>query len=257
MSDRYEMTKYGPSGSSFSFGSYRANEGMEFWRSPLREGKFRVPVVYCHGAGGTTPTTREVYREDFASLNRLGHDVITADLGGLDTWGNVASSGPGTNAVDQAITFANTTYNTRTDKVLLFADSMGALVALNWAWRNPTKIGAIALRAPVVALQAFHERNEAFFGTSMHLGYGNHAGVISAYPTRDPQQNLASILPFGARIRAWYCTTDEFIPPSEVTTFITAVGGSLGTPIVGGHLNLAACRSDETSIWLARFGEMT
>ncbi len=224
--------------------SYRSGEGHLVYVGRSQNSTDQTPVIFCHGYLLAISQQYAVdgilsasYIDDMQAIcggARL--PVIASDLGGPSTWGNdsvVATGG----AIDDLIAWANNpatapdavvtgapVFGTRTDKVVLFAESMGCLNALNWAWRNPGKVEAIVLRAPVVALDAFHDRNSGVFGAIIEAAYGGSPGYEAALATHDPMENLDLIRPFGHRIQCWIGTADEFIPTAEVQAFAELVG---------------------------------
>lgn len=249
--------------------SYRSGEGHLVYAGRLLNTPGRIPVVFCHGfllsiAQMYEPATsirRKAYLDDFQAIaGGATNPVVAADLAGPSTWGNdsvVATGG----AIDDLLAWANNpatapdavvtggpVFGTRTDKVALFAESMGCLNALNWAWRNPGKVAAIVLRAPVVALDAFHDRNSGTFGAIIEAAYGGAPGYEAALATHDPMLNLDLIRPFGHRIQLWAGTSDEFIPPSEAQAFAELVGAEYHE-IPGTHADLVNTPPDEVGFF--------
>lgn len=235
--------------------SYRSGEGHLVFTGRLQNTPGNIPVIFCHGFALSIPLLYDdlrdaKYVDDFQSVAGGARiPVIASDMGGASTWGidAVVTSG---GAVDDLIAWANNpatapdaivtgapVFGTRTDKVALFGESMGCLNALGWAWRNPSKVAAIVLRAPVVALDAFHDRNSGTFGAIIESAYGGLSAYNAALPTHDPMQNLDLIRPFGHRIQLWAGTDDEFIPPAEVQAFAELVGAEYNQ-VPGMHADL-------------------
>jgi pimeloyl-ACP methyl ester carboxylesterase len=239
--------------SSKARNTYRATEGQLQYIGRSQRPEGRVPVLFLHGfnlSGDIAGFHRApAYNDDFRAIAGSTYPVIVFDAGGGSTWGNddvVAASG----AIDDLLTFVATDPNLLVDtsKVALFAESMGTLNALNWAWRNPGKVRAMVLRAPIVAMEAFRTRNAATFGAVMDAAYGG--SIDSAeYDAHDPMRNIDLIRPFGDRILLWYATSDEYIPPAEVEAFAELVGAT-AIEVPGNHADTVNTRVDKTAMWL-------
>lgn len=189
-------------------------------------GAGRVPVIYCHGFAGSALagpySDSDEAADDLRSIASMGYPAFVPDLAGPSTWGNTASI----TALAATVTNLGTACGTRTDKVALAAESMGALVALNWAWRNPTKVAAVMLRVPVVNLEGFRARNVGVFGGAIHSAYGGSSSYTAALPDHDPAHanQLATLRSLADRIKVWHTTSDEYVAVAEVVAWCTAVG---------------------------------
>lgn len=205
-----------------------------------------MPILHCHGFGGTVLNMMSAsYIDDFRAMAQTSHPVSTSDQGGTTTWGNPLAIA----RVDNQITYSSNNLGTRTDRVALIGDSMGALLALNWAWRNPGAPRAIALRSPVVALEAFYDRNAVFQG-AIDAAYG---GTLSEaeLDDHDPMRNLDLIRPFGDRIAMWYATDDDYVPLAEVESFAALVGAQL-FQIEGEHEATLGVPPDQPAYWITK-----
>lgn len=224
-------------------------EFISVWRGSKVTGG--VPVILVHGyqadafqwffpssAGRTAPI-----------IGESGLTAYGSDLGGPATWGNSAM----VDAIDDVIAWGAANYGTRTDKVAFYAGSHGA-TALNWIWRNPTKLAACALSIPAVSLQGLHDRNpEPILGiaASIEAAYGGLAGYNAALPTRDPSHpnNTAQLAPLASRIKLWYSTNDNIIAVSEVLAFGAATGIPLVSVGAQGH-SLGPTANQDVMDWL-------
>lgn len=215
-------------------------------------GSGRVPVIYCHGFSGSA--TAAPYSDsteaadDLRSIAAMGYPVFVPDLAGASTWGNDASIA----AFGTTVTNLGTALGTRTDKVALAAESMGALVALNWAWRNPAKVAAIMLRVPVVNLEGFRARNVGVFGGAIHAAYGGSGPYATALPDHDPSHanQLATLRTLARRTRVWHTASDEYVTPTEVATWCSAVGCER-TMYAGDHAAGFDTPTTDVTPWLA------
>jgi hypothetical protein len=206
-----------------------AEQQIVFSGERLREGS--VPVIMCHGynvtclafvnTSGDAPVPAEWHTSRGLGLvNAFG---LAIDAGGLSTWGRddvVATGG----AIDDAVAWAATNYGTSTDKVALYGTSMGACNVLGWAWRNPSKVQAIACTIPLLGLDSLHDRNVLGFGAVIEAAYGGVAGYNAAQASHDPLQNMGLIAPFGDRTHLFYSPTDLITPGSEVDQFVAGTG---------------------------------
>lgn len=178
-------------------------------------------VVVCHGAGGSHATySPPAMRRDLDLLARSGCVVVVADLGGTNTWGNDSFLA----RVASARTYAQTVWDADLTRMALIGDSMGAMAALNYHWRNPTLVRCSALRIPVVAADALHDRTPAGLGALIDIAYGGAWEANVA--TRDPSAAgpAALIAGFAADVRVWYSTDDTTVLPADITAFTAATG---------------------------------
>lgn len=219
-------------------GAYVASETQIEYKSALRSPAGLVPIIYCHGLLASAVDLRKTsYVPRFKAIAELAGPVLVADLGGLATWANDLVVLASTGRIDTLITWAGTNLGTRTDKVFLAGESMGSLAALNFAWRQPTRIAGLWLRAPITRMQELHNRllgHPTLSGipASMETAYTNIAGLSAAYPTHDPadpanttaQGVLAS---WGSRIRLDATADDEVVPSTEPVLFANTYGTEL------------------------------
>ncbi|HEV2928871.1 MAG TPA: alpha/beta fold hydrolase [Propionibacteriaceae bacterium] len=213
--------------------TYQSGERVDVARSAMRSTRGAVPVVWCHGFALSNPAviaTAGPYRERLSAIAALGHPVLSADLGGGSTW----SSDTAIARASTLVTWAGTVYGTRVDKVVIAGESMGSLLAMNWAWRDPQRVAALWVRAPLTALDAFHDRPNGFAG-AIESAYGGLAAYNAALPTHDPLLNRAALSMLGSRTRIDFTTDDELLPASEVMGHATAVGAAEVHAWAGGH----------------------
>lgn len=184
-------------------------------------------VVVCHGAGGGPSNyTPAAHRRDLDLLANSGCVVVVAELGGGSTWGIDTVVHATTGRIRAAIDYAATAWGGDLDRVALIGDSMGAMNALNFMWRAPAgTVKAAALRVPVVAADALHDRNGAI-AALMDAAWGSGANWEAAKDTRDPSAaaNAAAISAFKDSVRVWYSTDDPTVLPADITAFTAATG---------------------------------
>lgn len=209
-----------------------------------------VPVILVHGYLADA-LQWYVPASSGTTAPQIGGANLTAygsDLGGPATWGNQAMI----DAIDDQIAWGAATYGTRTDKVALYAGSHGA-TALNWVWRNPSKLVACALTIPAVSLQGLHDRDPVGLGiaASIEAAYGGLAGYLAALPTHDPSHpnNTAQLAPLKDKLRIWYSTNDNVIDPQWVTAFAAATGITAVSVGAQGH-SLGPTANQDVLDWL-------
>lgn len=182
-------------------------------------------VVVCHGAGGGPSTyTPAAHRHDLDLLANSGCVVVIGELGGGNTWAIDTVVHATTGRIRAAIDYAASAWDGDLDRVAIVADSMGAMNALNFMWRAPADtVKAAALRVPVVAADALHDRNSGI-AALMDAAWGSPANWEAAVSTRDPLANAAAITAFKDSVRLWYSTNDPTVLPADITAFTAATG---------------------------------
>lgn len=197
----------------------------------------RVPVIWCHGLFGSSTSTQyrqhDEFADDIGALTGLGYPVFVADLGGVSTWAVDSSLA----LVGAVRTHAGSAFGCRTDKAAFVAESMGGLTGLDYVAGIPAaQVVAVALRVPVVAFEAFRNRNDAAFGGAIDTAWGSYAAWQAGLPTHDPSAPalVSALSPLADRGHVWHCTSDEYIPPAEIAQWCRATGWGR-TEIPGTH----------------------
>lgn len=209
--------------------SYRpvvGGEGRTFYSPPgIQIGTSGTRVVLgFHGftGGYRDPAnfeTPEGYLSMAASEGRL---CCTADWGG-DTWGNDATVGSG-GLVDQALALCGAMGAKVDGGIWLYAGSMGAATATNWATRNKSKVAAMALIQPAVNLVKIHDV-VAGGAASIEAAYGGLAGWNAAKATHDPMQFASGMT--GVPTKVWYSTGDATIDPVDPPAYASLAGAAV------------------------------
>jgi pimeloyl-ACP methyl ester carboxylesterase len=203
-------------------GRYAASEAdMVITSSTYRSGG--PLVVVCHGFSATPSNySPPANRRDLDLLAETGCVVAIGALGGGSTWGNDTFLA----RLADIRTWAASAWGADLTRMALIGDSMGGMGALNYAWRNPTLVKAVALRVPVVAADALHDRDPSGLGAGIDAAYGGTAAWENTHKAqRDPSLNTASITAFGVdKVRIWYSTNDPTVLPADITSFTAATG---------------------------------
>ena len=242
------------------FGVYSANERQAEITGLWRRARGQVPVIWVRGFFGNGWTLQRGagavrgsdYGRPFHTIaDELGLVVASADFGGgalATTWATDLVVGAG-GRIDLLLTWLGANLGCRTDRVIIVGDSMGSLEALNWAWRNHTKIVAIYLRAPIVRFQGFYDANPTFQGI-IDTAWTTHGAWLAGLPTHDPAQNMAALGHLGPKTLLQYTGQDELIPPTWIVDYAAATGAALNY----GHGNHEAnvfAPGEPVAAWLA------
>jgi pimeloyl-ACP methyl ester carboxylesterase len=234
-------------------GAYQAGESQVHYVRGDDVTTRRIPIVWCHGfslfsglALGQQHLQRPYHRwfEELCAVTR--RPVLIAELGGGSTWANSTAQA----RVETLLTWAGTNLGVRTDRIVLAGESMGSLLAFNLAWRNQPRTAALYCRAPITAMDAFHDRN-AVFAPLMEAAYGGLAGFNAALAANDPINNRALLAGLGPRTRLDYALSDEFIPPAEVLAHAAGTGVTEVHAQYGTHVDILEMDPTPVADWLA------
>lgn len=218
---------------------------------PSRTVRGATPVVWCHGLLGDAWSARQgPWYVELRKLAAYGYPVYSADLGG----GAVTASNAAIALVSSLITYLGTTYGTRTDRVVIAGESMGSLLAMNWAWRNQHRVAALWVRAPLVDAAAVHDRVPAI-GAAMEASWAADGGYAAGLVLHDPMvaANLAALAPLAGRMRLDYTSDDEVTTAEDVGRFLGVM-----PPLdevhawPGTHIHNAAVDGNGVAEWIGR-----
>lgn len=187
-------------------------------------------VVVCHGTASDAiwyTASPDRYRP-LEALANTGLVVVAADLGepsNVDGWGNDLSVA----RIDEVIPWAATEFGCRTDRVTLLGDSAGGATALNWARQNNGRVAAVALRAGVCDIEAIYQggAGNPLLVALIDTAYTVGGGWPAQRATHDPALNTADLVPVADRIRVYYTSGDDLIPPQSTIDFAGDVGCDL------------------------------
>lgn len=204
---------------SLGVGAYRADEKhLVITANGYRAGG---PLVLVGHGGGDDAWVYSppAFRRDLDYLASLGFVVVAVDFAGL-AWCNDDFL----EAVDDAIAWAVERWAADVRRISWIGDSMNGAGALNWCWRNPTRVGGVVLRVPGVALQHVYDRSSVL-ADDMDDAYDGSGGWAANAADRDPMANTARIVPIAGRCRIYYSSNDPLVPYSEdIAPFVAATG---------------------------------
>ena len=190
-----------------------------------------VPAIYCHhatgghynGYKGWTRSKGTVTDRSIMALIELlatrGHPVIANTQAGATSW----STATAIQRVTDALAAVAAETGCRSDRVLIFGDSMGSLLGLNWIRRNPQKVAAGAFLLPIPDLKYARENTQV--GAGIEAAYGGAAGYEAALPTHNPAAMPEAFA--GVPLAFWHSSNDPTAVASVVDKFGVAVGAEV------------------------------
>lgn len=212
--------------------------------------KYSIPtsrkgVVACHSSTGNAPTSfsQADWQNHSARLSDYFH-YIAADLVNAQNWGTDAAQ----SRVADSWSYLQTTRGVPSSKTLLFALSMGALAALNWAFDNPTKVAAIALIIPITDLKDAHDNRGFSALIESAQAYGSHSAYLAAEPTHNPSATGRQAALAGIPIKLWYSTDDPAAVASVCLAWAASMnsqGGNVTTTSMGAVSHTASALDPE------------
>ena len=174
--------------------------------------------------GGRTQTALSNMPPDSITAQLVSDSipVMYFDCSDGKTWGNPTS----VTRTGQAWTYQKNNFGAKTDKVVLYGTSMGALVMFNWALANLSSVAGIVTVNGAVSLIDLHDNDRGGHKAEIETAHGT--GVVASYvgnstiTARDPAQNAASFA--GVPIKMFYSGNDPICIPSATTAFASASG---------------------------------
>lgn len=218
---------------SKGFGQYAAGEGHVGVYPRLRPTIQRrgVIVTHGHGADHTSPVFGPygVPPGVPAALADAGMPVLSIDAGGTQPWGNDTSIA----RVADGWSYIKSQFGAKSDQVLIYGASMGALIALNWAKANPGLVAAMALHLPVTDLADIHDNNRIGYAVEIETAFGGAAGYAAAIAAHNPIANASAFSDIP--IKMWYASNDTVVMPATVDAFASATGAKKASLGAVGH----------------------
>lgn len=235
-------------------GAYNPSEAQVHYLRGDAVTQRAIPIVWCHGfslfsglALGLQHLQRAYFRffQELCAATR--RPVLVAELGGGSTWANPTAQA----RFETLVSWSGSNLGTRTDRVVVAGESMGSLLAQNIAWRTQPRTAALYLRAPITAMDAFHDRSPALWGPLMEAAYGGLAGFNAALATNDPALNRALLLGLGPRTYIDFGLNDEYIPATEVLDHAAGTGVTEVHAHQATHVQLLDIDPQPVARWLA------
>ncbi|NID14410.1 alpha/beta hydrolase [Luteibacter yeojuensis] len=176
-----------------------------------------------------------------------GYTMVSADLGGVETWGNDTAVG----RITEAKTFLQSQPSVLAGPVILVGQSMGAMNSLVWAARFPASVKCIVCAIPVVNLSDLRER---LFKASIDGAYGGTYSDAAFGSQHSPYVMAASNPWSGIPIQIWYGDSDMVSPPAFVASLGRQTPSAELRLVRGGHAEstVEAIPPDQVLAFMAR-----
>jgi alpha-beta hydrolase superfamily lysophospholipase len=169
-------------------------------------------VIRARGGSASTPFTDQNFCDHWCWA---GYPVLTCDLGssggaggkyGNDTVvGSLASNG----RIEKAWDWAKSNLAIHDDGFILDGGSRGAVDALNYLVRFPSKVVACTLTIPVLEAEDIRANNRANQQAIIEAAYTNNAGWQAARPTRNPVEIADDVAAVGVPLKMWTSENDD------------------------------------------------
>lgn len=201
------------------------------------------PVVYVHGAEGQEPSGLTWMKIAsrwplFRALTDAGHTVLSADLGGAETWGNATL----VSRLSTAVAYAKQLPGVDGSKVVLFGQSMGGLGSLVWARQNLGQVHAAVVVIPVVNLTDLYANRG--LSTRISAAYGGSYSEAVYGHVHNPATFAANGDLNGLKLQMWYGQQDDLCLPEFAAALGEHVPGCDANAVPGGHAETTVLEMD-------------
>lgn len=220
----------------YVFGTY------ESWSGARTEA-----VIWCHGDGGSAAASSAAMMSFWMGLAK-DFTVLSADLGGLSTFGN----DPSMDATDDLVDYAVASWGI-VDPVILVGASMGFATAANYAKRHPTRVKAVAGIIPATDIDWMHSNSSAPIPANIDSAYPPTGWSQATHGADHNPITFAAALDADLPMKLWYAPDDARIPTALPIAFQAARPQTeLELLPAGGHTD-ASILNSLTSLrsWLA------
>jgi hypothetical protein len=211
-------------------------------------------IFYFHGANQAgidlTATTGRAIQSTLEALSQAGHIIISADWGGLQTYGNQAFL----DKVEAWWTWWKATGLCAKDKFIVLGASMGTLSGHRVAKEHPTWVAGMSFWLPFVDVEAGRISNYVGvrdpFNTAWGLPLGSYIGGADQTPApfnSNPMLYASAMAAIPTHM--WYSTADPI--SANMATYLTSRGSSaVGhiTSTIEGHTEANALGADKAFI---------
>ena len=210
--------------------------------SPARAG-----VIFVHGAGSTGTYCLDRYGRHGQLTRRvvdLGLAGWAGDNGGVASWGNQADMTAMTNGYNAL----QVRPGVAPGKVALVSGSMGGLVSLNWAARNPDKVACIVSVIPVINPTDIYVNNRGGYGPQIAAAHGGWSEASRGAQWNPATMALAGTYA-GIPMLLFYGLTDTLCMSAQTETFAATVGTNVTlVPLASGHAEASYAGADHEAI---------
>lgn len=192
------------------------------------------PLVGLVHAAGTTafgfvdPDAKQAYLTRSVASE---FPAVAGDNGGPQTWGNAASI----TALNSVLTKARLSANVHDTEYALIGNSMGGIVALNYAAQATVKPKAMVMVIPVINLADIKVNNREGYGQLINDAYGNY-DELSMGNTYNPYTMRAMAKLKNIPMLIFYGLADTVCIAEYTEAFINADPAyRTGVPLPYGH----------------------
>lgn len=207
----------------------------------------RMGAMFVHGAGSAGTYCLDRYGRQGQLTRRIvdsGRTAWTGDNGGAASWGNQADMTAMTNGYNAL----QSRPGVAPGKVALISGSMGALVSLNWAARNPDKVACIVSVIPVINPTDIYVNNRGGYGPQIATAHGGWSEA-----SKGAAWNPATIALTGVYadipMLLFYGLTDTLCTPTQTEAFATTVGANVTlVPLASGHAEASYSAVDHAQV---------
>ena len=214
---------------------------------PTNYGPAKAGVIYVHGAegepgGGLTWMKVPERIPLLRAIAAAGHSIISADLGGVATWGNDTAL----SRISAARTYLQSLAGVTAGRVILVGQSMGGQNSLVWAKNNPTLVHCVVAIIPVIDLADIHDNRG--LGASIDSAYAGGYNQATMGAARNPATFAAAGALNGIPIQCWYGATDTLCLPGFTEVFATKADDCELHSLPGGHAEATAGAVDPAAV---------
>lgn len=191
-----------------------------------------MPIIYLHGFAVDETAVQSGWANTATNwLAAHGFTVISADAGGISTWGNTGFF----TAMDEAVTFART-LGLDDATIGIIGVSMGGSNMLAWAAENLSDVQACVGVVPCCDLDDIVSNDRGGLAVYITGAHGGAPGWAAAQPNVDPTPRAAAGDLDGLHFQAWYGAGDTIVLPATVQTVLTDIGSTaVGIEVSGDH----------------------
>lgn len=204
---------------TFNTGTVFSGESVVNVRPKIPEAPVMPGVVFVHGAGSGASYMLDPYgKQSTKTLSICSrYPAISGDNGGPQTWGNDLSV---TRLGGYISALANR--SDASDDYALVGDSMGGIVALNYAAQASRKPKAIILTIPVINVEDIRANNRSNYASFVNAAYGGNYNEATMGATKNPYTMRNAEKLRGIPTLIFYGASDQLCLPQYATGYAEA-----------------------------------
>lgn len=222
---------------SYGVGQYRSAEGHLFIGNRLyKPDATKRAIIVCPPRGqlALQASSSGWAGTVLAALAEAGFPVLAVDCGGSAAHGNAST----VTAIGEAKAYAASAFGAKSDKIGLFATSMGSLAAFRYAQANPTLVSAMVHGVGNLDLEDVHDVTRPDLATEINTAHGNLAGYQAFVAAHNPVDHAAELSAIPQQVH--YSSNDSNFSAGIAATYASAAGATA--------FNLGAVGHDPSSM---------